>query len=373
MTKHAVAHPAPGMKRCPVCKEVKPLSAFPGIKRISCYCTPCKITRRNNSPEGSWESITARFFKKTNKNGPNGCWVWMGVKNGDGHGQIWTGGKPWQRPAHRISLQIAGIEIPEGMFVDHICRNRACVNPEHLRVVTPTVNALENNASTFAAYANRTHCKNQHLYTPKTVRWVPCVGPKGTPMATRLCLICYRTKHPGPSRTDMSPNTREDALTAARAKKARKSNVALTEQKVEHDTEVEQRWPNAVTPNPNEKGITMSTGPSIEYIARVAHEVNRAYCSALGDNSQPPWDEAPEWQRTSAVNGVTLHLHNPDAGPQASHEAWFKEKQETGWKYGPVKNPEAKEHPCMVAFNELPREQQAKDFLFRGVVLALAE
>lgn len=106
-------------------------------------------------------------------------------------------------------------------------------------------------------------------------------------------------------------------------------------------------------------------------IARVAHEVNRAYCQALGDQSQPSWEAAPEWQRNSAINGVHFHLANPDAGPDHSHNEWLKEKREAGWKYGPVKNPEAKEHPCFVAYDELLTEQKAKDFLFRGVVHAL--
>jgi RyR domain len=107
-------------------------------------------------------------------------------------------------------------------------------------------------------------------------------------------------------------------------------------------------------------------------IARVAHEVNRAYCQALGDTSQLAWEEAPEWQRASAINGVHFHLVNPDAGPDVSHNAWLEEKRAAGWKYGPVKNPEAKEHPCFVPYDQLPVEQQAKDFLFRGVVRALA-
>jgi hypothetical protein len=109
-----------------------------------------------------------------------------------------------------------------------------------------------------------------------------------------------------------------------------------------------------------------------EQIARVAHEVNRAYCQALGDNSQVPWEEAPEWQKTSAIKGVIHHLNNPEAGPESSHEMWLAEKAATGWKYGPVKDPDRKEHPCFVPFSELPVDQQAKDYLFRGVVLALA-
>lgn len=108
-------------------------------------------------------------------------------------------------------------------------------------------------------------------------------------------------------------------------------------------------------------------------IAQVAHEVNRAYCQSLGDDSQQKWGDAPQWQRDSAINGVNFHLSNPSAGPDHSHNCWMEEKRAAGWKYGPVKNPEAKEHPCFVAYDELPPEQKAKDFLFRGVVHALAE
>lgn len=114
------------------------------------------------------------------------------------------------------------------------------------------------------------------------------------------------------------------------------------------------------------------TRMSEEAIARVCHEVNRAYCEAMGDNSQPPWDDAADWMKSSAMNGVALHLNNPDAGPEASHESWMAEKEATGWKYGPVKDAELKEHPCMVPFSELSKEQQAKDFVFRAVVRALA-
>ena len=108
-----------------------------------------------------------------------------------------------------------------------------------------------------------------------------------------------------------------------------------------------------------------------EEIARVCHEVNRAYCEALGDLSQPTWENAPDWQRDSAAMGVDLHLDNPNAGPEASHESWMAQKVADGWKYGETKDPEAKTHPCMVPFADLPQVQQAKDFIFRAVVHAL--
>lgn len=106
-------------------------------------------------------------------------------------------------------------------------------------------------------------------------------------------------------------------------------------------------------------------------IARVCHEANRAYCKALGDESQLPWDGAPEWQRSSAVQGVRFILANDDAPPSASHDSWLKEKYATGWKYGPVKDADKKEHPCCVPYDELPVEQKAKDYIFGAIVRSL--
>ncbi len=106
-------------------------------------------------------------------------------------------------------------------------------------------------------------------------------------------------------------------------------------------------------------------------IAQVCHEINKAYCEALGDDSQPDWDNAPEWQKESAINGVLFHLANPDAGTDASHQSWYNEKADAGWVYGAVKDEVAKTHPCMVHYADLPVEQRAKDYLFRQVVHSL--
>ena len=111
---------------------------------------------------------------------------------------------------------------------------------------------------------------------------------------------------------------------------------------------------------------------TINDIAGVAHEVNRAYCQAIGDDSQPAWHDAPKWQVDSALLGVKLHLDNPDAGPEASHESWMKQKLDDGWAYGEYKDVDEKTHPCLVLFADLPQEQQAKDYIFRAVVHALA-
>jgi hypothetical protein len=119
--------------------------------------------------------------------------------------------------------------------------------------------------------------------------------------------------------------------------------------------------------------ITAEFPPSltVDDIARAAHEANRAYCLGLGDKSQPPWEDAPVWQRESAIAGVDFHLANPNASPSASHHNWCLDKFFAGWTFGPVKDPEAKQHPCLVPYEDLPVEQRTKDALFIAVVKAL--
>lgn len=109
---------------------------------------------------------------------------------------------------------------------------------------------------------------------------------------------------------------------------------------------------------------------AIEACARAAHEANRAYCLAIGDSSQQAWDEAPDWQRSSARNGVAGAL--ADNTPAQIHESWLAEKAGSGWKYGALKDPERLEHPCMVPYDELLPEQRAKDAVFLAVVRAMA-
>lgn len=109
----------------------------------------------------------------------------------------------------------------------------------------------------------------------------------------------------------------------------------------------------------------------ISHIAMLAHEANRAYCLSLGDDSQPAWADAPEWQQQSALAGVEMHAANPDATPEQSHESWLAQKTAQGWVYGEVKDAEKKTHPCCRPYAELPPEQKAKDYIFRGVVHAM--
>lgn len=105
----------------------------------------------------------------------------------------------------------------------------------------------------------------------------------------------------------------------------------------------------------------------LETIAKACHEANRAYCEFLSDHSQVPWESAPQWQQDSAVLGVKNILANPNQTPQESHEKWWGLKETEGWKHGPVKDLEKKEHPCMLPYDRLPYEQRMKDHIFLGV------
>jgi hypothetical protein len=101
-------------------------------------------------------------------------------------------------------------------------------------------------------------------------------------------------------------------------------------------------------------------------MAAAAHMANRAYCLALGDESQPAWEDAPNWQRESAIIGVRGVLAGNSS--KESHESWLAEKERTGWKYGRVKDPDKKEHPCFVSYEELPPEQRRKDDIFVSTI-----
>lgn len=109
----------------------------------------------------------------------------------------------------------------------------------------------------------------------------------------------------------------------------------------------------------------------IEQLAMICHEANRALCIQLGDTSQLPWKDAPEWQQKSAIAGVNFCVKNPEAPASANHDSWLAQKEAEGWTYGAVKDPEKKTHPCFVPYDQLPEDQQAKDHLFKAVVGSL--
>ena len=115
----------------------------------------------------------------------------------------------------------------------------------------------------------------------------------------------------------------------------------------------------------------MGQAKRIEAIAAACHEINRTYCESLGDESQPAWSEAPQWQRASAIEGVKAAMNG--ATPEQSHEGWLAQKEADGWVHGETKDPKAKTHPCMVPYEDLSPEQQRKDHLFTRTAVEMAK
>lgn len=108
------------------------------------------------------KSLESRFFDKVAVIPFHECWEWIGAKI-KGYGSLSGSGRPRRTLiAHQVSLQLHGFDIPKGMHVDHKCRNRSCVNPQHLRIVTPRINAIENSDCPSAINAKKTHCIHGH-------------------------------------------------------------------------------------------------------------------------------------------------------------------------------------------------------------------
>lgn len=97
-----------------------------------------------------------RFWSKVDKTG--GCWEWTAVTDGRGYGKFWFDGRMVR--AHRWSYEHVVGPIPERLQLDHLCRNRGCVNPEHLEPVTNHENTLRG----VSHQAAKTHCPQGHLY-----------------------------------------------------------------------------------------------------------------------------------------------------------------------------------------------------------------
>lgn len=108
-------------------------------------------------------------------------------------------------------------------------------------------------------------------------------------------------------------------------------------------------------------------------IAHIAHEANKVYCESIGDDSQVGWDDAEDWQRKSSIEGVDGIAQGKITNPGDAHRSWLAEKKEDGWVWAAEKNPEAKEHPCIMPFEALPAQQQFKDHLFFTIVFRLLQ
>jgi hypothetical protein len=111
------------------------------------------------------------------------CWNWTGADNGVGYGHLRFGRKDYY--AHRLAYEDAYGAIPDGMVIDHLCRNRSCVRPDHLEAVTFRENLLRG-TGTSAANARKTHCTRGHEYSAENTK---------THGHSRQCRACVRSKY----------------------------------------------------------------------------------------------------------------------------------------------------------------------------------
>lgn len=114
-------------------------------------------------PELGDQRLPGRFWSKVTVDDATGCWEWTGAKGKGGYGHLMWPVRGKTDYAHRVSYRELVGPIPEGLVIDHLCRNRACCNPAHLEAVTQRRNNLrgEGIAST---HASRTHCPQGHAY-----------------------------------------------------------------------------------------------------------------------------------------------------------------------------------------------------------------
>lgn len=103
-----------------------------------------------------------RFWSKVDKNGPNGCWLWLGAPTRGGYAQFQVGYK--NHRVHRYAYEQLVGPIPDGFQLDHLCRVRNCVNPAHLEPVTQAEN-IRRGYSEAGLNARKTHCKRGHEFT----------------------------------------------------------------------------------------------------------------------------------------------------------------------------------------------------------------
>lgn len=154
---------------------------------------------RSRVPVGEAE----RFWAKVNKEAPNGCWEWMAGLYPNGYGQFWAGK---QVRAHRWSYEQARGEIPEGLQIDHLCRNKICVNPDHLEAVSQLENirrgvpfrkpenyrfapGARNPSARRTPFGvpTKSHCVHGHEYNPENT----AVNRDGTV----YCRTCVNKRH----------------------------------------------------------------------------------------------------------------------------------------------------------------------------------
>ena len=124
-------------------------------------------------------TIEERIWQRFEVDRQTGCWNWTGAISAGSYGSIYYEGR--MQKAHRVIWRLERGEIPDGLQIDHLCRNRRCINPDHLEVVTQSENLRR--SPLMDRNSHRTHCIRGHEFTEENTRYRPGSGH-------RTCIIC---------------------------------------------------------------------------------------------------------------------------------------------------------------------------------------
>lgn len=134
-------------------------------------------------------ALAERFWVKVDRCGSDECWPWLAYRDRKGYGRMLVGsrrdGSRTYKLAHRIAYELLVGAVPDGLEIDHLCRNPGCVNPAHLEAVTHRENLLRGESPS-ALHSRKTHCPKGHPYDEENTY----VEPSGR----RRCRICERAK-----------------------------------------------------------------------------------------------------------------------------------------------------------------------------------
>lgn len=153
--------------------------------------------------------LPARFWDKVERGEPSACWPWLASLNSDGYASFWLDGR--QHRAHRLAYEALVGPIPDGLLLDHLCRVRHCVNPDHLEPVTNAENTRRGLCGRLV-----TECRQGHPYTAEN-----------TYIKTNGCRDCKTCRALGTQRrTSAPPVTCERCGTVGAAKHLRRHQAS---------------------------------------------------------------------------------------------------------------------------------------------------